>query len=62
MAEPNMPDTATLRTLAAKHGLDPRTIAKAIAGKPVKGARTQEAAAAAVAEWKKMLKRKAKVK
>jgi hypothetical protein len=54
----DMPDAATLRMLAVKYRLDPRTIKKAIAGESVKGAKTQEDAALAVAEWKKIKAKK----
>lgn len=60
MTDATKPDTATLRRLSVKFGLDPRTIAKAIRGEPIKGAVAQEAAAKAVAEWKKIQKRKAR--
>lgn len=56
------PDAATLRALAVNHKLDPRTVAKAIRGEQIKGARTQEAAAAAVAEWKKTQAKKGRAK
>lgn len=51
------PDAATLRRLAVKFGLDPRTVAKAIRGEPVRGARTRELAAEAVSEWKREQKK-----
>lgn len=55
MSEPT-PDASTLRRLAVKFGLDPRTVAKAIRGEPVRGARTSELAADAVSEWKRLQK------
>ena len=48
------PDAATLRRLAVKHGLDPRTVAKAIRGEPIRGRTAQEAAAKAVTDWKRI--------
>lgn len=58
----DVPDAATLRLLAVKHGLDPRTVKRAIEGHPVKGASTQKAAARAVAEWKKMQSKEGRAK
>lgn len=52
MQDSHLPDAATLRRLAVKHKIDPRTLVKAIRGEPIKGAWVQEAALTAVAEWR----------
>lgn len=47
MTRPDRPDAATLRVLAVRHHVDPRSIVAALAGRPVRGMAGARAAAAA---------------